>query len=152
MSTARTRRLAASPPSLVWVSVSTGTNADDMEPSANNSRRRLGMRNATKKTSDLAEAPKYPARIISLMYPSIRLMSVAADMTPAARAILPCALNDNPGLSALHRPRIPDVLRVLTNRPVTRKESGTRYVQHRPLRPSFFIAIRSRYPVLAGNV
>jgi hypothetical protein len=77
-------------------------NADDMEPSANSSLRRLGIRKATKKTSDFAEAPKYDARIMSFTYPRIRLISVAADISPAARAILPLELIIRPSRNQFH--------------------------------------------------
>ncbi len=64
----------------------TGTKAMLREPSANSRRSRLGMRKATKKASAIHPAPKNQAITISRMNPMIRLSSVAAPITPAARA------------------------------------------------------------------
>ena len=88
----RTRWFASSFPFFVWYSVSTGTKAEDIDPSAKSSLRRFGMRKATKNTSDVPVAPKKRARIISRTKPRMRLMKVAMDITPAARAIFPFEL------------------------------------------------------------
>jgi hypothetical protein len=58
-----------------------------MDPSANNSRRRLGILKATKNVSAVPVAPKKPASIMSFTYPRIRLIKVAIDIMPAAFAI-----------------------------------------------------------------
>lgn len=83
-------------------------NADDIDPSAKSSLRRFGILKATKKTSEVPVAPKYLARIMSLMYPSTRLTRVAADIAPAAFAILPFALKirDSPDAEMLYYIRV----------------------------------------------
>ena len=61
-----TRRFASWAPCFVRYSVRTGMKADDMEPSAKSSLRRLGILKATKNVSESPVAPKYLARIMSL--------------------------------------------------------------------------------------
>ena len=68
----------------VRYSVNTGMKAEDMDPSANNSRRRLGMRKATKKASAAGVAPNSRANTMSRMKPRMRLDNVATPTTPAA--------------------------------------------------------------------
>lgn len=80
--------LFASPsPCFRRYSVNTGIKAEDMDPSAKSSLRRLGILNAAKKVSENPLAPKYSAKIISLAYPRILLINVAMDMRPAAFAM-----------------------------------------------------------------
>ena len=67
----------------VWYSVKTGMNAEDMEPSANSSRRRFGIRYATKKASAAAVAPNSRASTMSRIKPRMRLAKVARPITPA---------------------------------------------------------------------
>lgn len=67
----------------VRYSVYTGMKADDIEPSAKSSRRRLGMRNATKKVSAAGVAPKRRAMTMSRTKPRIRLENVATPIRPA---------------------------------------------------------------------
>jgi hypothetical protein len=62
-----TSLFASAFPCLVWYSVTTGTNAEDIEPSAKSSLKRLGILKATKKVSALPVAPKNFAKIMSLM-------------------------------------------------------------------------------------
>ena len=58
--------------------------ADDIDPSANNSRSKLGIRYATKKASAAAVAPNRLASTMSRINPRMRLAKVAAPITPAA--------------------------------------------------------------------
>ena len=82
------RRHAASRPWPVSVRVNVGTNAAVIAPSANRSRRRLGMRNATLKASICIPAPKTAASTVSRTSPSTRLAIVARPITPADFASL----------------------------------------------------------------
>jgi hypothetical protein len=82
-----TNFLASSCPAFVRYSVRTGTKAEDIAPSANNSLKRLGILKATKKVSAVPVAPKIPARSMSFTYPRTRLIKVATDIRPAAFAI-----------------------------------------------------------------
>src|SRR5688572_2037215 len=58
--------------------------AEDIDPSANNSRSKLGIRYATKKASAAGVAPKILANTMSRTKPSIRLEKVATPIRPAA--------------------------------------------------------------------
>src|SRR5262245_17616280 len=58
--------------------------AEDIDPSANNSRSRLGIRYATKKASAAGVAPKSLANTISRINPRTRLEKVATPIIPAA--------------------------------------------------------------------
>ena len=89
VSAARTSRVASAFPSRASTRASTGTKAEDIDPSAKSSRSRLGMRKATKKVSEAPAAPKKLASVMSRTKPRTRLMSVAADITPAALAMRP---------------------------------------------------------------
>ncbi|CUQ66434.1 protein of unknown function [Candidatus Nitrospira inopinata] len=71
-------------PRVVRYSVKTGMKAEDMDPSANSSRSRLGTRNATKKASAAGVAPNNRASTMSRMKPRIRLAKVPTPITPAA--------------------------------------------------------------------
>ena len=71
-------------PTDVNVSVKTGINAADIEPSAKSSLSRLGILCATKKASVEELAPNILANNISLINPRIRLPVVAIDICPAA--------------------------------------------------------------------
>jgi hypothetical protein len=82
----------SSSPSNVFVLLSTGIKADDIEPSAKSSLKRFGILKATKKVSDSPVAPKYRAITISLTKPRIRLMKVASDIRDADFAMLPFSL------------------------------------------------------------
>ena len=68
----------------VWYSVNTGMKAEDIEPSANNSRNKFGTRYATKKASAAGVAPNSLASTMSRMNPRIRLENVAMPIKPAA--------------------------------------------------------------------
>jgi hypothetical protein len=83
-STADASLLASSLPSFVRVSVKTGINAADMEPSAKSSLNRFGILCAIKKASVEPVAPNILASNISLTKPRIRLPVVAIDICPAA--------------------------------------------------------------------
>ena len=84
-------RQAASRPRSVSVRVNVGTKAAVIAPSANRSRSRLGMRNATLKASIAGPvlAPNTAASTISRTRPSTRLVIVATPMRPADRASPP---------------------------------------------------------------
>src|SRR5205814_1847863 len=68
----------------------TGTNAALIAPSANRSRSRLGMRNATLNASIALPAPNIDASTWSRTRPSRRLAIVAAPADTAARASRLC--------------------------------------------------------------
>ena len=70
-------------------SARTGTNALEKAPSANKRRRKLGMRLAKRKTSDIAPAPSTLATIISRIKPNTREMRVSPlTNTPDFRSFL----------------------------------------------------------------
>src|SRR5262249_22214267 len=78
-------RQAAGLPFSVRYFVNVGTNAALIAPSANSSRTRFGMRNATTNASISFPAPKTAASTVSRARPSTRLVSVAIPATPAER-------------------------------------------------------------------
>ncbi len=78
------RRQAASSPPRAMVLLKVVTNAVDSAPSANKSRSRLGMRNATVKASSARPPPNRAANINSRARPSTRLHITAKPMMPAA--------------------------------------------------------------------
>ncbi len=82
----RPRAHASASPRRSRTSVKVGTNADDIAPSANRSRSRLGMRNATLNASVASPAPNRIAMTCSRASPSTRESRVAAPTTPAWRA------------------------------------------------------------------
>ena len=84
--TTRSMRSVSARERVVTCSVKTGMKADDSAPSATSRRRRFGSRKATKKASVAAPAPKARAMTRSRRKPRIRLASVAALTTAAARA------------------------------------------------------------------
>ena len=86
MSAPLSLRAALFPPE-VRICVKTGIKAADSAPSANNTRRMLGIPKATKNASALWPAPKALATIMSRRKPKTRLVSVAPLTTPADRAI-----------------------------------------------------------------
>ena len=70
-----------------------GTNANEKAPSANKRRKRLGIRNATKKASVAMPAPKIRAINISLTNPRIRdtkvmLLTAAKDLSKFMRVYI----------------------------------------------------------------
>ena len=78
---------ASASPRFSRYSVKVGTKADDMAPSANRSRSRFGIRNATLKASVARPAPNSVAITCSRTSPSTRDSSVAAPTVPARRAM-----------------------------------------------------------------
>src|SRR5258706_3068451 len=83
-------RHADSLPPAVSCRVNTGTNAALIAPSANRSRTRLGIRNATLKASIALPAPNIDASTWSRTSPRIRLVIVAAPADAAERASAYC--------------------------------------------------------------
>ena len=88
----RPRAQAAASPPWLWVSVNVGTNADDIAPSANRSRSKLGIRKATLNASVANPAPNNVAMTCSRARPSRRDRNVAAPTVPAWRATLSSSL------------------------------------------------------------
>ena len=85
---------ASSSPRVWWTAVKVGTNAEDIAPSANRSRSRLGMRNATLKASVAKPAPNSTAITCSRASPSTRDSRVAAPTVPAWRATRSSSLGE----------------------------------------------------------
>jgi hypothetical protein len=77
-------RHAASSPSRAMVLLKVVTKAVESAPSANRSRSRFGMRNATVKASIMPPPPNNAAQICSRAKPSKRLHITARPMMPAA--------------------------------------------------------------------
>jgi len=77
---------ASSSPRRCSISVNVGTNAEDIAPSANRSRSRFGIRNATLNASVANPAPNRIAIACSRTRPMTRESSVAAPTVPALRA------------------------------------------------------------------
>ena len=88
--TARSIRTKSARLRVARYSVKTGMNAEESAPSARRRRRRFGSRKATKKASVTGPAPNVRATTMSRTYPRMRLTSVAALTTAAARATLRC--------------------------------------------------------------
>ena len=77
-------RQAAPSPSRAMVLLKVVTKAVESAPSANRSRSRFGMRNATVKASIMPPPPNNAAQICSRPSPSNRLHITARPMIPAA--------------------------------------------------------------------
>ena len=92
VATASTKRCVASSPSAARVAAKIGTKACENAPSANNLRRRLGIRNATLNASVNALAPKVAAMIWSRINPVTREAKVNTETVDAAlRRFIPPA-------------------------------------------------------------